>query len=312
VWHCSQAIVLLLALQLSACTNLFFYPQSELDLAPDQVGRTYHDIWFEAADGTRLHGWFLPADPHANRGEACTVLFLHGNAGNIGTHLASVWWLPEKGYNVLLFDYRGYGRSAGSPSLRGLHLDTEAALHTVFAMEGVDPDHVVVFGQSLGGSIAITALAHSGYRYRPHALIIEGAPSSYRGIVREKLAGFWLTWPLQWPLSLTIENDYRPLDAIGEISPVAVLVVHGLEDRVVPPHHGEALYAAAAEPKELWLVPGAAHIEAFLTTQYRTRLLQFLSYHCGPRLEANWVLPHQDPTPNIDQQEIVVQPAKSG
>jgi len=300
--------VLLLVLQLSACTNLLFYPQSDLDFTPDQVGRTYRDVWFEAADGARLHGWFLPADSQADRGEACTVLFLHGNAGNIGTHLASVWWLPEKGYNVLLFDYRGYGRSAGSPSLHGLHLDTEAALHTVFAMKGVNPDRVVIFGQSLGGSIAITALAHSAYRHRPNALIIEGALSSYRGIVREKLAGFWLTWPLQRPLSLTIEDDYRPLDAIGKISPVAVLVVHGLDDQVVPPHHGEALYAAAAEPKDLWLVPAAAHIEAFLTTKYRNRLLEFLASHCEPRLVVNRLLPLQDHKANVDQEEIVFSP----
>ena len=106
---------LLVTLQLGACTSLLFYPQRELVLTPDRVGLAYRDVWFKAADGTRLHGWFLPAGMNVVRGEACTVLFLHGNAENISTHIGNVAWLPGKGYNVFLFDYRGYGRSAGEP-----------------------------------------------------------------------------------------------------------------------------------------------------------------------------------------------------
>ncbi len=270
-----------MTLQLGACTGLLFFPQRELVLTPDQVGLAYRDVWFEAADGTRLHGWFLPADPKAVRGVACTVLFLHGNAENISTHLASVRWLPEQGYNVFLFDYRGYGRSAGKPSLPGLHLDTEAALGVVFAMAEVDPDRIVVLGQSLGGTIAITALSQSAYRRRIRALIVEGAFSSYRGIAREKLAGSWVTWALQWPLSLTIDNQYKPMESIGRIAPVPVLIIHGLADRVVPPHHGEALYAAALEPKELWLVPGAGHIQTLFQAETQERLLGYLAAPCG-------------------------------
>jgi uncharacterized protein len=276
----SFACWLFLLITLGACTSLLFYPQRELVLTPDRVGLAYRDVWFEAADGTRLHGWFLPADTNVVRGETCTVLFLHGNAENISTHIASVAWLPGKGYNVLLFDYRGYGGSAGEPSLPGLHLDAEAALAAVFAMAEVDPDRIVVFGQSLGGDIAITALAGSAYRHRIRALVIEGAFSSYRGIAREKLAGLWLTWPLQWPLSLTMDNQYKPLEAIGRISPVPVLVIHGLVDRVVSPHHAEALYAAAGEPKELWLVPGADHIQALRHPDIQQRLLGYLALHC--------------------------------
>jgi uncharacterized protein len=281
VWLFARVSYLLITLQLGACTGLLFHPQRELVLTPDHVGLAYRDVWFEAADGTRLHGWFLPASADRVRGGACTVLFLHGNAENISTHLASVRWLPGKGYNVFLFDYRGYGSSAGEPSLPGLHLDTEAALSAVFAMAEVNPDRIVVLGQSLGGAIAITALARSAYRQRIRALVTEGAFSSYRGIAREKLAGFWLTWPLQWPLSLTMDNQYKPLEAIGRISPVPVLIIHGLVDRVVPPHHAEALYAAAGEPKELWLVPGADHIQALFQTETRQRLLGYLAAHCA-------------------------------
>jgi fermentation-respiration switch protein FrsA (DUF1100 family) len=272
---------LLVTLQLGACTSLLFYPQRELVLTPDRVGLAYRDVWFKAADGTRLHGWFLPAGMNVVRGEACTVLFLHGNAENISTHIGNVAWLPGKGYNVFLFDYRGYGRSAGEPSLPGLHLDAEAALAAVFTMTEVNSDRIVVFGQSLGGDIAITALAGSVYRHQIRALVIEGAFSSYRGIVREKLAELWLTWPVQWPLSLTIDNQYKPLEAIDRISPVPVLFIHGLVDRVVSPHHAEALYAAAGEPRELWLVPGAGHIQALRHTDAQQRLLGYLAVHCN-------------------------------
>jgi uncharacterized protein len=185
VWSFARLLFLLSTLELGACTGLLFYPQHELVLTPDRVGLAYRDVWFEAADGTRLHGWLLPADMEAVRGVACTVLFLHGNAENISTHLASVRWLPGKGYNVFLFDYRGYGRSTGEPSLPGLHLDTEAALAAVFTMAEANPDRIVVVGQSLGGTIAITALARSAYSHRIRTLVTEGAFSSYRGIARE-------------------------------------------------------------------------------------------------------------------------------
>lgn len=269
------------ALLLGACTGMLFYPQSELLMTPARVDVAYRDIAFTAADGVKLHGWFLPAENQTTPAKACTMLFLHGNAENISTHFAAVWWLPAAGYNVFLFDYRGYGRSAGEPSLPGLHLDVEAALDTVFAMDGVDPEKIVVFGQSLGGTVSITALAQSEYRHRVRALITEGAFSSYRGITREVLAGFWLTWPLQAPLSLTVNNDYKPLDAIGKISPTPMLVIHGLADRVIPPHHADALYDAAGEPREKWLLPGVGHIQSTLEAENRERLTDYLAAHCG-------------------------------
>jgi uncharacterized protein len=136
---------------------------------------------------------------------------------------------------------------------------------------------VVVFGQSLGASLAITALAASPRRQQVQALIVEGAFTSYRALAGEKLAGFWLTWPLQVPLGLTIDDRYRPIDVIGELAPMPILIVHGEEDRVVPPDHAIALYEAARPPKALWLVPGAGHIEAFVTAADRDRLVEYLT-----------------------------------
>ena len=148
---------------------------------------------FKAGDGTRLHGWFLPAAGRA----LGTILFLHGNAENVSTHIMSVRWLPARGFNVFLLDYRGYGASAGVPTQAGVQDDVDSALRTLLARPDVDPDRVVVFGQSLGGAIAV--LSRGAFRLPQHirALVVESAFASYRQIAREKLADFWLTWPLQ-------------------------------------------------------------------------------------------------------------------
>jgi fermentation-respiration switch protein FrsA (DUF1100 family) len=262
-----------LALALGGCTGLIFQPMRELVLTPDEIGLDYRDIELEAADGVRLHGWLLPAAPPA-RG---SVLFLHGNAQNISTHIASVAWLPARGFTVMLLDYRGYGRSGGSPSLPGLQLDFETALDTLLARPETNAGPVIVFGQSLGGALAITALAGSPRREQVRALIVEGAFTGYRALAREKLSDFWLTWPLQAPLGLAIDDRYRPIDAIGELAPMPVLIVHGEEDRVVPPEHAIALYEAARPPKALWLVPGAGHIQAFTTAANRAQLVRYLA-----------------------------------
>lgn len=265
------------AIALAACGGLFFYPQQELLLTPDRTGLAYKDVRFAASDGVRLHGWYLPAhQKNRAREPACTVLFLHGNAENISTHLGSVRWLPARGVNVFLFDYRGYGRSEGTPDLDGLHRDFDAALKAALDRGNSDPGRIVVFGQSLGGALAVTAVGRSAYKDQLRGLIIEGAFSGYRAIVRDKLAASWLTWPLQWPLSFTVDDTYKPLQAIGRLSPLPVLVVHGLADGIIPPHHAQALYDAARTPKALWLIPGAAHIAAFRTKMNQDRLIEYL------------------------------------
>jgi uncharacterized protein len=268
-----STLALLFVLLLTGCTSLFFQPMRQHVRTPDQIGLAWRDVWFEADDGVRLHGWFLPA-----KGEAeGTIVFLHGNAENVSTHIGSVAWLPAEGFGVFLIDYRGYGLSDGLPTLDGLHRDVAAAIAAVFTLDSVDPQRVALFGQSLGGSIAITALERSPSKQKIRALIVEGAFAGFRRITREVLGRAWLTWPLQWPLSFAIDDEYRPIEAIARISPVPVLIVQGEEDTIVPASHAVALYAAAGEPKALWLVPKAGHIGAFRSLQYRRRLVEYLT-----------------------------------
>ena len=259
-------------LLLQACTGVFFHPQSTMVMTPERIGLAYEDAYFPSLDGVRLHAWYLPAQGEA-RG---TVLFLHGNAENISTHIASVYWLPAQHYNVLLLDYRGYGSSAGAASLEGSLLDIEAATAWLVSRPEVQAKGMVVLGQSLGASMSVYAVAHSPYRARIKALIIDSAFSSFRRIAREKLAKFWLTWPLQWPLSFTVNDKYSPIYAIGDISPIPVLIIHSEQDQVVPLHHAEDLFAAAREPKALWRVRQGGHIQALTHEEQRSRLTQYL------------------------------------
>ena len=262
----------LLAFGLVGCTSSFFQPHRVLVLTPAQIGMAYEELELRADDGTVLHAWYLPA-----RGRArATVLYLHGNAENISTHFANVAWMPAEGFNVLALDYRGYGASGGSASLPGVQLDIDAALRALVARPDVDAKRIVVFGQSLGGALAIHYVAHGAQRAHVRALVADSSFSDYREITREKLAGFFLTWPFQWLPWLTVDNDYSPAASVRALSPVPLLLIHGERDVVVPPQHSRRLYELAGEPKELWIVPQAGHIQALRSESVRRRLAEFL------------------------------------
>ncbi|MCW9023744.1 MAG: alpha/beta fold hydrolase [Gammaproteobacteria bacterium] len=264
----SSAIILL-----SGCTHLIFYPERQHYLTPEQVGIVANDVYFKTTDGLRLHGWFLPAKTKITKG---TVLFAHGNAQNISTHVASVFWLPDYGYNVFLFDYRGYGYSEGETELENLQLDFNAALDHLFNMPNIDPDNILIFGQSLGAAVAIHGTAYHPQRKKLRGIITEGAFDSYRHIAQEALDSFWLTWPLQWLLSYTISDCCRPIDAAPFISPLPLLIIHSKHDEIIPVHHAYDIYERAKEPKSLWIYEGYRHIQIFTINKNRERLVSYI------------------------------------
>lgn len=271
--------VLLLTALLSGCTQLFFHPDSRLVDTPQRHGIEYQSETLQAADGTELNAWFLPARTRNGEKARATILFLHGNAENISTHFRSVAWLPAEGFNVLALDYRGYGASDGFPTLAGVQLDIDAAMRSLLTHKGVDPRQIVIFGQSLGGALAIYYAAHSAYRADIRAVIIDSSFFDYREIAEEKLAGFFLTWPLQWLPWLTIDDDYSPASSVAAISPLPLLLIHGDRDVVVPYHHSRQLFERAGEPKELWIVPGAGHTQSLGSEAVRRKLVDYLIRH---------------------------------
>ena len=271
----------------TACNNLFFYPLKRHILEPGDFELEYQDLKIKTPDGLNLHGWKLAAESSPDAPPKARVLFLHGNAENISTHIQSVYWLPAEGYEVWLVDYRGYGKSEGSADRKGVHADVRTALRSFLeyrddaTLESASEVPKVVFGQSLGGAIAMEVLAGATERLQLCALVVDSSFSGYRAIAQDKLASTWLTWPLQIPLSYLVSDEMSARDVVAGISPLPLLLVHSRADEIVPVHHSEELFSLAAEPKELWISEEFPHIATFSSEQWRERLLDYLARHCA-------------------------------
>ncbi len=262
---------------LAGCVqSMFYYPDSVRYETPDVLGLRYEPVQFNSADGTRLSGWFLPAADRKNPREVKgTVVHFHGNAQNMSTHWRFVAWLPKQGYNVFVFDYRGYGESAGKPEPKGVFEDSNAALNYVRSRSDVDPERLFVFGQSLGGTNAI-AVVGSGNRAGVKAVAIESTFYSYSAIANDKLSG----------AGLLVSDTYASSKFVAAISPIPLLLIHGTADHVIPSTHSQRLLADAREPKRLIEVPGAGHLEPMTALRfghtYRQALTDFFEASMQP------------------------------
>lgn len=274
----SKALLLVLTLCLSACSNLtslMFYPQTQYIRSPEDINLHYDSVALVASDGVALNAWWLPAQGKQRTvgGSTPTVLFLHGNAENISTHIGSVYWLPEQGVNVLLLDYRGYGSSAGTPVLPDIFKDIEAATAWIQAEHPESP--MFIFGQSIGASLAAYAVPELSRHYPVQGLILDAGFSGYRAVARDVTSRGILSAILLWPFTWLLPTDWDGEDHIAELSPVPLLMFHSPDDQTVPYHSGRRLFEAAAEPKR-WVDSKGRHIQTFNFPDMRSELLNFL------------------------------------
>ena len=263
------AVVALVALLLATCVErMFFYPDSAQYTQPQQFGLQYEDVFISTADGLRLHGWWLPA-----KGPALgNVLHLHGNAANVGNHLPLVAWLPGAGFNVLMLDYRGFGRSEGRPTLDGVVEDAAAALRYLRTRPGVDGERLIVLGHSLGGATALRLLARDSGGVR--LAVIEAAFASYRGIARDAALRSVVLAPfLPVALPALPSSEHDPITALASVR-VPLLIVHGTADEVIPYSHGEQLAAAAPPGTTFLRIDGARHMESLMRPDAQRRVLE--------------------------------------
>ncbi|WP_025994522.1 alpha/beta hydrolase [Pseudomonas viridiflava] len=266
--------ILALLLSLAGCSSMLFYPEPGLPFTPDKARLEYRDVNLTAADGTRLHGWWLPAK--AGVPVKGTVLHLHGNGGNMSWHLGGSWWLPEQGYQVLMLDYRGYGQSQGEPSLPAIYQDIQAAFDWLKAAPEVQAKPLVVLGQSIGGALAVHYLAeHPDERSRIKALVLDGVPASYRDVARNSLSNSWLTLPFRTPLSWFIPDGDSAVNGLPRMAGTPMLIFHSMDDTLVPLVNGISVYKAAPPPRVLQLTRGG-HVQTFADPLWRQVMLRYL------------------------------------
>ena len=227
--------------------HLVYLPQvaRELVATPRAANLDFEEVQLRTEDGETLHGWWVPAQ--TARG---AVLILHGNAGNISHRVEYLTMFNSLGYASLIIDYRGYGRSSGSPTEEGTYRDAEAAWRHLTEARGLKPRDIVIVGESLGGGVA----AWLASKHPPRALVLASTFKSVPDLGAQIYP--WL--PVRWLARI----EYNNLDRVRQIA-APLLIAHSRNDDIIPFTHGEALYAAAHEPKQ-FLVLSGGHNDSFL------------------------------------------------
>ena len=240
--------------------RLLYFPSLQIEATPAQVGLAFQEVSLESEDQLKLAAWFVPVEN--GRG---VILFCHGNGGNISHRLDSLLIFHRLGYNILIFDYRGYGQSEGTPSEEGTYLDAEAAWQYLVQDKGFTDHQIVLFGRSLGGAVA----ARLATRHDPGGLILESVFTSVPDMAAE-------LYPLL-PTRLLSRYRYNTRQALAGVN-APLLVVHSPGDEIISFAHGRKLYQAANQPKSFLEISGD-HNSGFITSghKYQQGLGSFLS-----------------------------------
>jgi len=222
----------------------FKYPQGYWQ--PETFGLKVEDVIFEAPGGVKLHGWFVKNDSAKT-----TLLWCHGNAGNVTDRLDNLTKFQRLPANVFIFDYRGYGKSEGSPSEAGVYFDAEAAYDFLLSAKGIKPKELIIFGRSLGGAIAIDLATKKPCR----KLVLESTFTSAADMAKEMFGAI----PVQW----VVKSGFDSISKIKKLE-LPVLFFHGNRDGVVPFELGRQLFEAANEPKDFYEIEGAGHNDTYI------------------------------------------------
>lgn len=223
-----------------------YFPDREIELVPDSAGLSYEDIYLDTDDGVKLNAWFIPAE-----GSRYTILFLHGNAGNISHRMEKILTLNSMGLDIFILDYRGYGRSKGRPSEEGLYIDAQAAYDYLISRKDISSERIIIYGESLGGAVAIDL----ALQRKVKAIITESTFSSIEDITKT-------VYPLL--PSFLIASKFDSLKKIKDIK-IPKFIMHSKDDNIIPFGQSLKLYNDAPEPKKHFELKGGhntCHLES--------------------------------------------------
>ncbi len=225
-------------------SRLIYFPEIEQEISnkPSAIGLDYTSVNMATADGERLHGWWVSV-PDAKG----TVLFFHGNAGNISQRINYLSMFKRLGYNTLLFDYRGYGQSSGVPSESGTYLDAQAGWRYLTEIQNISPERIILFGESLGGAVAAWLAA----REKPGLLVLASTFTSVPNLA----AQIYPFLPVRW----ITRFHYNTLESLQSVT-CPVFIAHSPEDEIIPFEHGQQLFQAASAPKQFLPLEGGHNI----------------------------------------------------
>jgi fermentation-respiration switch protein FrsA (DUF1100 family) len=229
-----------------------YAPDPVIAQTPAKIGLPFQGVIIDSTDGVKLSGWFVPGALEATAQPRPTLLFFHGNAGNISYNLHRLRVFHEAGLDVLTMDYRGYGKSDGVPSERGLGADAMSAYFYLTEKRGVVPERLILYGESLGAAVAVEL----AMKVSAAGMILEAPFTSNADRVGKK-------WPLI-PWEHILRDNYDSMPKIHKIN-MPVLFVHSVDDEVIPFSYSQRLYMTASEPKELLKLHGT-HRDIFINS----------------------------------------------
>lgn len=270
-------LLLSIYISLSGCSSFYYHPSKKIFFTPDKFGRDYIDFGFKNKIGQSISSWKIFGK--INEGKNLVVQF-HGNAQNMSSHMRSLIWLTEYNFDLITYDYRGYGESEGEPTPAGLRDDSIIFLSKVYQeFKKGKYEKLVLVGQSLGGAVLMDALSFFEKRNEVDLLVLDSTFSSYKSVGMRVLQKSWITY-LFSPLSYVIaSNETAPIKRI-EFLKMQKLVIHADGDPVVDFREGEDLYERLISPKEFWKIKSKSHIGVFFleNKKFREKFVNFINY----------------------------------
>ncbi|MBT7616819.1 MAG: alpha/beta hydrolase [Calditrichaeota bacterium] len=225
--------------------KLIFFPEKQMSQTPENIGLVYESLMLPSSNGVKIHGWFVPSE-----NAKATIIFCHGNAGNISHRMDSIRMFNEMGLSVFIFDYQGYGKSEGKPTEKGTYQDAQAAWDYLVKDRKTNPEEIIIFGRSLGGAIA----AWLAKENTAGALIVESTFTSIAAVGQRM-------YPII-PVKLISSIKYNTMKHLKQVR-VPVLVVHSPDDELISFKYGQQLFDSANEPKHFLEIKGT-HNDGFL------------------------------------------------